>query len=89
MITFMFLRFQFVVYVPHTANKLVTDLILNITSQEYLIFTSLHIGSRLFGFFSKEVRVKKQPGMHLSCTITFTDTSYWTRILHEYNLHFL
>ena len=45
---------------------LVTDIILNITSQEHLIFTSLHIGSRLFELFSKEVRVKKQPGMPLN-----------------------
>ena len=44
---------------------LVTDIILNITSQEHLIFSSLHIGSRLFELFSKEVRVTKQPGMPL------------------------
>ena len=40
---------------------LVTDIILNNTSREYLIFTLLHIASRLFELFSKEVRVKKQP----------------------------
>ena len=34
-------------------------------SQEHLIFTLLYIGSRLFELFSKEVRVKKQPGMSL------------------------
>ena len=58
-----FVRFSLVVYVFHKVNVLVTDKILNITSQEPLIFTSLHIGSRLFELFSKEVRVKKQPGM--------------------------
>ena len=66
MITFKFLRFPFVVCVPHTVNELVTDIILNITSQEDLILTLiLHIGSRLFELFSKEVRVKKQPGRPL------------------------
>ena len=65
MITFKFFRFRFVVYLPHRVNKLVTDIILNITSQEYLIFTLLQIGSRLFELFSKEVRVNKQPGMPL------------------------
>ena len=44
---------------------LVSDIILNITSQEHLTFTLLHIGSRLFELFSKEVRVKKQPGMSI------------------------
>ena len=53
-------------YVSHKVNVFVTDIILNITSQEHLIFTSLHIGSRLFELFSKEVRVKKQPGMSLN-----------------------
>ena len=57
MITFKFLRFTLVVCV----NELVTDIILNITSQEDLMLTLLHIGSRLFELFSKEVRVKKQP----------------------------
>ena len=42
------------------------DIILNITNQVHLIFMSLHIDSRLFKLFSKEVRVKKQPGMPLS-----------------------
>ena len=46
---------------------LVTDIVLIITSQEDLILTLLHIGSRLFELFSKEVRVKKQPGRHLIC----------------------
>ena len=59
MITFMFVRLTFAVCVSHTVNVLVTDIILNITSQEHLIFTLLHIGSRLFELFSKEVRVKK------------------------------
>ena len=44
----------------HALRCLVTDIILNITCQEHLIFTSLHIGLRLFELFSKEVRVKKQ-----------------------------
>ena len=61
MITFKFLRFPFVVCVPYTVNELVTDIILNITSQEDLK-SLLHIGSKLFELFSKEVRVKKQPG---------------------------
>ena len=50
---------------------LVTDIILNITSQEHLIFTSLHISSRLFELFSKDVRVKKQPGMPLRAEVIF------------------
>ena len=66
MITFKFLRFPFVVCVPHTVNELVTDIILNIASQEELMLTLLHIGSRLFELFSKEVRVKKQQGRPLS-----------------------
>ena len=65
MINFKFVRFTLVVYVSHKVNVLVTDITLNITSQEHLIFTSLHIGSRLFELFSKEVRVTKQPGMPL------------------------
>ena len=46
-----------------TVYELVTDIILNITSQEDLMLTLLHtgIGSRLFELFSKEVRVNKQP----------------------------
>ena len=44
----------------------VTDIILNITCQEHSMITLLHIGSRLFELFSKEVRVKKQPGMPLN-----------------------
>ena len=66
MINFKFVRFSLVVYVSHKVSVLVTDIILNIMSQEHLIFTSLHIGSRLFEHFSKEVRVKKQPGMPLN-----------------------
>ena len=62
--------FTCVVYVFHTVSVLVTDLILNITSQEHLIFVLLHIGSRLFELFSKEVRVKKQPGMTLSSVLS-------------------
>ena len=66
MITSKFLRFPFVVCVPHTVNELVTDIILNITSQEDLMLTLLHIGLRLFELFSKEVRVNKQPGRPLT-----------------------
>ena len=66
MITFKFLRFSFVVCVPHTINELVTDIILNILSQEDLMLTLLHIGLRLFELFSKEVRVNKQPGRPLT-----------------------
>ena len=66
MINFKFVRFTLVVYVSHKVNVFVTYIILNITSQEHLIFTSLHIGSRLIELFIKEVRVKKQPGMPLS-----------------------
>ena len=58
MITFKFVRFTFVVYVSQTVNVLVTDIILNSTSQEHLTFTLLHKGLRLFELFSKEVRVK-------------------------------
>ena len=64
MITFKFLRFPFVLCVPHTVIERVTDIILNITIHEDLMLT-LHIGSRLFEPFSKEVRVKKQPGRPL------------------------
>ena len=67
MITFKFLRFLFVVCVPHTVIELVTDIILNITSKGDLILTLLHIGSRLFELFSKEVRVKKRPVRPLKC----------------------
>ena len=66
MITFKFLRFPLVVCIPYTVNELVTDIILNITSQEDLMLTLLHIRSRLFELFSKEVRVKKQPGRPLN-----------------------
>ena len=38
MITCKILRFTFVVYVSHKENVLVTDIILNITNQEHLIF---------------------------------------------------
>ena len=65
MIHFKFVRFTLVVYVSHKVNMLVTDIILNITSQEQLIFTSLNIDSRLFELFSKEVSVQKQPGIPL------------------------
>ena len=37
--TFKFVRFTFVADVSHTVNVFVTDIILNITSQEYLTFT--------------------------------------------------
>ena len=66
MITVKILRFPFVVCVSHTVNELVTDIILIITSQEDLLLTLLHIGSRLLELFSKEVRVKKQPGRPLN-----------------------
>ena len=65
MINFKFLRFPFEVCVPHTVNELVTDMNPCITSQKHLMFTILHIGSRLFELFSKEVRVNKQPGRPL------------------------
>ena len=65
MITFKFMRFPFVVSIPHTVNEFVTDIILNITSQEHLMLTLLHIGLILFELFSKEVRVRKQPGRPL------------------------
>ena len=69
MINFKFLRFPFVECAPHTVNELATDMIPYITSQEHLMFTILHIGSRLFELFSKEVRVKKQPGWPLEIVI--------------------
>ena len=65
MITVKTLRFPFVVCVPHTVNELITDIILNITSQEEFKLTLLHIDSRLFELFSQEVCVKKQPGKPL------------------------
>ena len=60
MITFQLMGFAFVVCIPYTVNELVSDIILNITSQEHLMLTLhvLHIGSRLFELFGKEVRVK-------------------------------
>ena len=39
MITFKFVRFTPVAYVSHTVNVLVTDIILNIKSQDDLTFT--------------------------------------------------
>ena len=71
------LKFTFVV--SYVVNVLVTDIILKITSQEYLIFTLLHIGSRLIELFSKEVHVKKQPEMSLKLVIT----SIFTRDYHN------
>ena len=65
MITFKFLRFPFVVSIPNTVNEIVTHIILNITSREHLMLTLLHIGSRFFELFSKEVRAKKQLGRPL------------------------
>ena len=53
-------------------NELVTDIILIITSQEDLILTLLHMGSRLFELFSKEIRVKKQPGRPLKPNLNLT-----------------
>ena len=61
--------FTLVLYVSHKVNVFVSDIILNIASQEHLIFTSLHIGSRLFELLSKEVHVTKQPGMPLRPSI--------------------
>ena len=74
MITFKILRFPFVVCVPHTVHEFITDIILNITSQEDLILTVLHIGSRLFELLSKEVRVKKQPGRPLTGRTSLSTT---------------
>ena len=39
MITLKYVRVKSVAYVPHTVNVLVTDIILNIKSQEYLALT--------------------------------------------------
>ena len=61
------MRFTLIVYVSHKVNVLVTYIILNITSREHLIFTSLHIGSRLFELFSKEVHVKKTTRNAFKC----------------------
>ena len=63
MINFKFLRLTcvHVVYLFHTVNVLVTDIILDNTIREHMIFALLHIDKRLFELFSKEVRVKKQP----------------------------
>ena len=76
MITFKIVRFTLVVYIFHTVNVLVTDIILNITSQEHLTFTLVHIGSRLFELFCKEVGVKKQPGMPLRQEKTYFMKEY-------------
>ena len=43
MITFALLRFPLVTCVPHTVHELVTDIILNIMSEEELMLTLLHI----------------------------------------------
>ena len=78
MINFKLVRITLVVYVSYKVNVLVTDIILNITSQGYLLFTSLHIGSRLFELFSKEVRIKKQPRMPLIVLLLpTTSTQVW------------
>ena len=93
MINFKFVGFSLVVYVSHKVNVLVTDIILDITSQEHLIFTSLHIGWRLFELFSKEVRVKKQPGMPLNsiymvpCNLLHCISSYMYRNLTVYHVY--
>ena len=50
---------------PHTVNELVTDIVLKYYESGTFEFTLLHIGSRLFELFSKEVCLKQQPGMHL------------------------
>ena len=82
MITFKFLRFPFLVCVPHTVNELVTYIILNITSQEDLMLILLHIGSRLFELFSKEVSVKKQPGRPLSdITLALSDITMKLQVI--------
>ena len=82
MITWTFKIFWFtcVVFVSHTENVLVTDIVLANTSRKHLIFISIHIGSRLFELFSKEVRVKKQPGMPLK-SIRNSHTCQLLRVL--------
>ena len=61
------MRFPFVVSITHAVNELVTDIILNITSQEHLMLTLFYIGTRLFELLAKTyVYLKKQPGMPLS-----------------------
>ena len=72
MITFKFLSFTFVVQVFSTVTvlMLVTNIILNITSQENLIFAYIAYQLEtyfIFKLFSKEVHVKKQPWMSLIC----------------------
>ena len=71
MVTFRFAMFTFISYVSCTVTQLVTDIriyvilnIINITSQEYLTLIIAY-PFKLFELFSKEVRVKKQPGMPL------------------------
>ena len=83
MFSFKFLRFTLVVYVSHTVNVLVNDILLNITSQKKMIFTLLHIGSRLFELFSKEVRVKKQPRMSLKLYITGYERFFRGSVCHD------
>ena len=83
MITFKFLRFPFVVCVPHTIDELVTDIIINITSREAIMLTLLHIGSRLFELFSKEVRVKKQPGRLKTRHSTFGKEGKYDSKFHD------
>ena len=83
MITFKFVRFTLVVYVSYTVNVLVADIILNIKSQEQLIFTLLHISSRLFELFSKEVRIKKQPGMPLKRNLARKHLKFFLSIMNE------
>ena len=77
MITFKFLKVTWVVYVSHTVNVFVTDIFLNNTSREYLIFALLQISSRLFELFNKEVRGKKQPGMPLIVVIFKCTQKVW------------
>ena len=56
-------------------NEIVTYIIVNITSQADLMLTLLHIGSRLFELFSKEVHGKKQSGRPLISEGSDTENS--------------
>ena len=62
-ITFKFLGFTCVVYISHTVNVLVTDIILNNMSRELLISVQDYSNSLAERYI---VCVKKQPGMPLN-----------------------
>ena len=77
MITFKCVCFTFVVYVSNTVIMLATDIILNINESGIFYIYILHIGSRQFELFSKEVHVKKQLRKSLWLVHTMSTSTDW------------